>query len=127
MRYEVSAELNRRAAEIVAALGYGHIDMERVVCVKSEGSKTRRTVARIHGMGKVFQLAMNTKPWYVIEFLSEKFDKLSPEDQAKTILHELMHIPHSFGGGFRHHKPHVSAQAVEGEYRRYLAAAGTLP
>jgi predicted metallopeptidase len=48
------------------------------------------------------QKAMDTKAFYAIEFL-ESFDKLSKKEQDKVIIHELMHIPKTFGGGFRHH------------------------
>lgn len=32
-----------------------------------------------------------------------KIDKLSESEKTKTIIHELMHIPKTFGGGFIHH------------------------
>jgi predicted metallopeptidase len=48
------------------------------------------------------QKAMGVKSFYSIEFLA-RFDKLSKEEQDKVIIHELMHIPKTFGGGFRHH------------------------
>jgi predicted metallopeptidase len=34
----------------------------------------------------------------------------------------VMHIPHSFGGGFRAHKPHVTRKKVERMYRKFLQA-----
>jgi predicted metallopeptidase len=38
-----------------------------------------------------------------LEFLVERFGKLSEKEQTKVIIHELMHIPQTFGGGFRQH------------------------
>jgi predicted metallopeptidase len=79
-----------------------HIKIERVFCLRSFGSSTRRTIARCHALGKVMQKGMQTKAFYTIEFL-EPFDKINPKEQDKVIIHELLHIPKSFGGGFRHH------------------------
>ena len=71
---------------------------------------------------KIMQLALKTKPHYVIEIISEQFDKLGKEEQKKVLIHELMHIPHSFGGGFRSHRPHVTRKKVEQMYKKFLQA-----
>jgi predicted metallopeptidase len=89
----------------------GHIDLEKVVCLRSYGSSARRVIARCHGMSKVLQIALGIKAFYVLEFISERFDRLSARDQDETIIHELMHIPKSFGGGFRFHD-HVTPRNV---------------
>ena len=66
------------------------------------------------------QLGMGlTKGFYVIEVISRRFDRLSDEEQTKVLIHELMHIPKSFGGGFRHHD-YVCERNIEREYQRYM-------
>ncbi|MBS3099372.1 metallopeptidase [Candidatus Pacearchaeota archaeon] len=102
MKYEYAQDLQQRMMEIVQFLGMNHIKVERVECLRSYGSSTKRTIARCHALGKLMQKAMKTKAFYAIEFL-EIFEKMSRKEQDKTIIHELMHIPKSFGGGFRHH------------------------
>jgi predicted metallopeptidase len=77
-------------------------------------------------MSKVLQIAMQMKAFYVLEFLSERFDRLDDKEQEETIIHELMHIPKNFGGGFRHHD-HVSeknVRAMQKQYRRAKRDAG---
>lgn len=102
MKYEDAPDLYERMREVVETLSMRHIDIERVKCVRSFGSKAPRTLARCHALGKLMQKAMKTQAFYAIEFL-EIFDRLSKKEQDKVIIHELMHIPKSFGGGFRHH------------------------
>jgi predicted metallopeptidase len=120
IRYEIADDIQKRFADIVRTLNLAHIDLNKVVCVRSFGSSTKRVIARCHGMSKVLQIAMKIKAFYVLEFLSERFDKLDDKDQEKTIIHELMHIPKNFGGGFRHHD-HVSelnVKSVQELYRK---------
>ena len=102
MKYIDAPDLYARMTEIVKILSMSHIDTNRVRCLRSFGSSTRRTLARCHALGKVMQKAMETKAFYTIEFL-ERFEKLSKEEQDKVIIHELLHIPKTFGGGFRQH------------------------
>lgn len=102
MRYENAPDIKERMTDVVNTLNLGHVDVNRVACMRSFGSSTRRTLARCHALGKVMQKAMKTKAFYAIEFL-ERFDKLPKEEQDKVIIHELMHIPKTFGGGFRQH------------------------
>jgi predicted metallopeptidase len=121
IRYEVAGDIQKRFVDIVCTLNLDHIDLERVVCVRSYGSSTKRVIARCHGTSKVLQIAMGMKAFYVLEFLSERFDKLDDTEQEETIIHEMMHIPKNFGGGFRHHD-HVSEGNVKSIHRRYRMA-----
>ena len=118
MRYEPAPDLQERMNEIVKILSMDHVDVNRVKCFRSRGSSTKRTIARCHTIGKLMQHAMNVKAWYAIEFL-EIFEKLSKEEQDKVIIHELMHIPKTFGGGFRQHD-FVCEENVEKFHREYL-------
>ena len=102
MRYEYAPDLQEKAVEISKLL-FPWVNMERVKCFRSYGSSSRGTVARCHALGKVMQKAMNVHAFYTLEFISKRFDKLSDEDKIKVIIHELMHIPKTFGGGFRQH------------------------
>jgi len=122
IRYEMTDDIQRRLADILRILNLNHIDLDRVVCVKSYGSSAKRIIARCHGMSKVLQIAMRMKAFYVLEFISERFDKLDDKEQEETIIHELMHIPKNFGGGFRHHD-HVSegnVKSMQEQYRKAL-------
>ena len=64
------------------------------------------------------QKAIGIKAVYVLEFLTERFEKLDEEEKIKVIIHELMHIPKSFGGGFVHHN-FVTDRTVNKVYTEY--------
>ena len=117
MRYEEAPDLQARMLDVINTLNMSHIAKERVECVRSFGSSSRRTIARCHALGKLMQKAMKTEAFYSIEFL-EYFDKMSKKEQDKVIIHELMHIPKSFGGGFRHHD-FVCDKNVDLMYEKY--------
>jgi len=82
-------------------------------------------VARIHGLGKIWQEALLKPPAYVIEVISERYDRLSEEEKEKTIIHELLHIPKGFSGGFRPHKGYINKKRVE-KLHRILAEKRSL-
>lgn len=123
MNYAPDEQWTAKAKEIATSLGYSYVMHDRLSVVRSWGSKTRRTIARIHCIGKVMMLGMgHKKSFYVIELISEKFDRQPEHEKIETIIHELMHIPKTFGGGFRHHD-HVCSENVKAELKRYLNMA----
>jgi predicted metallopeptidase len=119
MKYEEAEDLQEIADEVSRML-FPHIIAERVKCFRSYGSSAKGTIARCHALGKLMQKAIGVKAYYALEFIHEKFDKLSKEDQVKTIIHELMHIPKTFGGGFKHHD-WVTEKNVNLHYKTYVA------
>ncbi len=118
MRYEYAFDLQRLAEDISKRM-FPHVKISRIKCFRSYGSSTRRTIARCHALGKLMQLGMGVDAFYALEFITEKFEKLSYKEQVKVVIHELMHIPESFGGGFKHHDV-VTDRHVNLVYDSYL-------
>ena len=115
--YLEDSETERKIHELIEKLELNHIDKTRLRCFRSHGSDSRRVVARCYALSKIWQKALKTDAHYIIEILSEKFDKLNEEEKTKVLIHELMHIPQTFGGGFRHHD-FVCRKNVEQLYKR---------
>ncbi|MEK6925954.1 MAG: putative metallopeptidase [Nanoarchaeota archaeon] len=122
MKYEPAPDLQEKADKISVAL-FPHVKVDRVRCFRSYGTSTRGTIARCHALGKLMQHALGIKAVYALEFIHERFDKMNEEEQTKVIIHELMHIPKTFGGGFRHHD-HVCESNVNMNYKNYKKLTG---
>jgi predicted metallopeptidase len=117
--YSEAPDVKKMADEITEKLGFFHVVPQFVFCIRSKGSASRRTIARIYGLGKVWQETLNLPSAYVIEVISERFDKFTQEDKEKTIIHELLHIPATFAGGFRPHKGYIDDETVEQLHKTY--------
>ena len=126
IQYGLAEDIDLRVKEIIRKLKMTHIDETRVICLRSKGSGSRRVIARCHGLPRIMQVALNQKPHYVIEILSERFDRLSREDQIKVLIHEILHVPHCFGGGFRSHKPYVTRGKVQKMYCEFMKVENKL-
>jgi predicted metallopeptidase len=118
IKYFPAPEIKKQVDAIASDLDFFHIVPQFVFCVRSKGSKARRTVARIHGLGKIWQEVLNIPTVYTIEAVSEIYDKMSEEEKEKTLIHELLHIPGGFSGGFRPHKGYVERHTVELLYKK---------
>lgn len=118
IKYYPAPDIEQQAKQIASKLGMRH-DFTRVVFVRSRGSQSRYTLARCHALPRIMQTALNVKAHYVIEVISEKFDRMTEEEKTKIIIHELMHIPKAFGGGFKHHNV-VNRKSVERMYREFI-------
>jgi len=120
IQYELAPDIESKLKRISRRLKMNHIDLDRVKGVRSYGSTGKGVIARCHALPKVMQLALGINAHYVVEILSEPYDRLSQEEQIKILIHELMHIPETFGGGFRMHRDHVTRRNVERLYRKFV-------
>jgi predicted metallopeptidase len=121
IKYELAPELKERLFDIVLTLKLNHVQLGSIECIRSYGSGSYNTIARCHALSKIWQKALKTNAFYIIELLSEKFDKQNKEEQDKTLIHELLHIPKSFGGGFKHHD-FVCKKTVDEYYKKFRQA-----
>jgi len=119
IEYSDAPDVKRLANEIADSLDFFHVVPQFVFCVRSKGSASERTIARIHGFGRIWQETLNLPPSYVIEVISERYDRLTEEEKEKTIIHELLHIPKGFSGGFRPHRGYIDHEIVENLHRTF--------
>ncbi len=114
---DIKKEINR----VVDRLGFTHIDCRRIICFRSVGSSSRAR-ARIWSFPKVWQQALVLPPHYVIEVLSQHFDKLSSDDKTRVLIHELLHIPKNFSGSLIPHRGrhnNIDSRRVEKLFQMY--------
>jgi predicted metallopeptidase len=114
--YERAPDVSELLSNIIDKLGFTHVPRNRVYCYRSYGSKARNVVARVHSLPRIWQQALSEPAYYAVEVLAEQYDRLSLEEKEKTLIHELLHIPKSFAGGFRHHKDWVTRRRIESLY-----------
>jgi predicted metallopeptidase len=100
--WEPADDIKARTLKLVTTLEMDTVLFERVFFFRSCGSKSR-AYARTWGLPKLWQHALKVEPAYIIEVISQYFDKLSARDQDKVILHELSHIPKNFSGALIPH------------------------
>lgn len=102
-----ATDIKDRIDRLVTDLDLHYIDSSKIFTIRSENAHTR-AYARIWGLSRVFQLALKIGPAYVIEVIAEKFDQVSPSEQDKILIHELVHIPQTFSGSL---SPHTRRRA----------------
>ncbi|HEX6977489.1 MAG TPA: putative metallopeptidase [Patescibacteria group bacterium] len=105
IEWDYAPDIERRIAYLIELLHLDWLTASSIHCVRSNNAQTR-AIARIWGLGRVWQITLNLKPAYVLEVISEKFDRESEEERDKILLHELVHIPRNFSGALLPHKKH---------------------
>lgn len=112
--WEKAPDIAKRSLKLITDLKMDWILYDRLFFYRSNYSKAR-AYARTWGLPALWQRSLNVEPGYIIEVLSEHFDKLDQRNQDKVILHELTHIPHNFSGAL---VPHTHRK--KGSFRNKL-------
>jgi predicted metallopeptidase len=100
--WQEAPDIKARVLHLMENLQLDYLLGERLFFYRSVGSKSR-AYARTWGLPKLWQNALRVEPAYIIEVISRYFDKLSPRDQDKVLLHEIGHIPKNFSGALLPH------------------------
>ncbi len=121
----VAPDVQEMLEDIVRTLSYyGYINEHRIFCMRSRGNKAN-AYARIWNLPDIWQKALEVGAFYIIEVLSEHFDKLPEKEKKKVIIHELLHIPKTFSGALRPHLHaggQINERTVSKIYEMYLEA-----
>lgn len=102
LKFTKSPSVKKRIVYLIKHLGLSWISPSRIFTYSSTGSKTR-AYARIWGLSRLWQRTLSVKPTYIVEVISERFDRLSGRDKDKVLIHELTHIPKNFSGALVPH------------------------
>ena len=101
--WQEAPDLDARVYKLIKGCDLEYVNKLRVFCYRSTKSKTR-AYARVWGLNKLWQRTLGVEPAYIIEVISEKFDKLPEREKDLIIVHELMHIPKNFSGALLPHR-----------------------
>ncbi len=95
-------DIDKKVKNLIQDLHLDWIEKGRIFCLRSKNSRAR-AYARIWGLSRIWQQVLGINSAYIIEVISEKFDKLSEKEKKKILLHELAHVPKNFSGSLVPH------------------------
>jgi predicted metallopeptidase len=98
-----ASDIKKQLDRIIKRVEFKHLNPRRIFCMRSFKSSSRAR-ARIWAFPRIWQMALQSQPAYVIEVLAEKYDHLSDTEKTKTLIHELLHIPKNFSGSLLPHR-----------------------
>jgi len=123
MESERAYDVQLMLDEILERLQMRHVIGPRLICMRSYGAQAN-AYARIWSLPEIWRNALEISPFYVIEVVSQHYDKLPEEKKKKILIHELLHIPKKFTGGLVPHKNRgrkIDDKLVEEIYQKYLS------
>ena len=119
IQYSRASDVRDLAYSITDRLNLAHVKKDKLLFYRSIGSRSKYTRARIHGLSRIWNDALEIDPLYVIEVISERYDGLPDHEKERVVIHELLHIPKGFSGGFVSHGPAISKHRIESLHQAY--------
>ncbi len=96
LKLEKADDVKELAIKINKETGM-EINLDKVAFLRSKNSKTT-AIARTLTLPPQWRYILGDDVLYIIEVISEKYDKLECSDKIFVITHELMHIPKTMKG-----------------------------
>lgn len=117
--FEKGRDIKRIAENLIEKVDFSFLKKDRIFYFRSYNSKSR-AYARIWGLPKIFQEALSIEPAYIIEVISESFDKLDRRRKKEVLLHELAHIPKNFSGSLIPHFKKGKGRSFSSKVKRLI-------
>jgi predicted metallopeptidase len=105
IEWEEAQDIKERVKELTEKLNIDWVYLPAIKCMRSTNANTR-AYARIWGLSRIWQIALEQNPSYIIEVISEKFDSLPGNKKDEVLLHEIAHIPKNMSGALLAHTKH---------------------
>jgi len=121
INFTPAPRIKYRIAKIVDTLNWAHIDVDKIICFESRGTKSVRVHARCWSLPRIWQQALNVDAHYVVEVVGERYDELNGEERDKLLIHELLHIPKTFSGALRPHKGYINRSIISKYYQELVS------
>ncbi|WP_240931163.1 putative metallopeptidase [Acidianus sulfidivorans] len=86
---ELAKEINKRINM--------NINLDKIEFLRSRNAKTT-AIARTLVLPRQWRYVLGENKIYIIEVISEKYDRLTCEQKVYVVIHELMHIPYTMRG-----------------------------
>lgn len=121
MDVQSAPDVKKIVNRLVKRLSFTHMHADRIFCMRSFHA-TGRARARIWSFPKIWQQALHSPSYYIIEVLAHHFDHLSHDDKIRVLIHELMHIPKNFSGALVPHRgihKRINHHTVEQLFQEY--------
>lgn len=100
--WQLDSDIKKRVTNLIKNLDLEWLSYGRIFFYRSHGSSAR-AYARTWGLPRLWQKVLKVEPAYIVEVISEYFDKLNTRKQDEVLLHELSHIPKNFSGSLTPH------------------------
>ena len=102
VKWNPAPDVKRKVNFLIDNLQLGWLSKNLIYCVRSSGTNTR-AISRIWGLSRIWQITLKKNPSYIIEVISERYDRLGDMEKDKVLLHEIAHIPRNFSGSLLPH------------------------
>lgn len=102
LEWLLAPDVKKRIGKLLKICEVTWVKPSKIYCFRSLNAKSR-AIGRIWGLSRIWQIALERKPAYIVEVISEKFDRLDELEKDKVLLHELTHIPKNFSGALIPH------------------------
>ncbi len=102
IEWKNAPDIKKKVRVLLDSLQIEYVKSSRVFTYRSINANTR-AYARIWGLSGLWQRVLDEEPAYILEVISEKFDKLDEHQQNEILLHEIAHIPKNFSGALAAH------------------------